>query len=130
VDVDKLAANSATNMYSAIGGGGDKQIAITNNTGVTAEYIVMAFVDAEDTGPTPTCGVHLYKGNTSGGTDVHLQTGKVDGPDTSPNVNTVKINTTVVGRTIMYDGQTRYFRAVGIGNIVNKLDLIVFQRHK
>lgn len=130
VDVDKLAPSAATDMFSALGGGGAKQIAVTNNTGGTAEYIVLAFIDAEDTSTSPSCGVQLYKGNSSGGTDVHLQTATEVGPDTSPSQNTVRINTTVVARTVMYDGQTRYFRAVPFGDNITKLDLIVFQRHR
>nr|WP_277620946.1 hypothetical protein [Pseudophaeobacter leonis] len=130
VETSKLGNQAATTAHSAIGGGGNKQIAIQNTTGVSIDLIILAFVRAQDTAAEPEAGCHIYKAISSGGKDTLLTTLSETGPDTSPAQNTVFLTGTAATITTLAAGVTRYIRATGIGDNVSQLDLIIFQRQK
>lgn len=130
VETGKLGNQAATAAYSAVGGGGNKQIAITNTTGVSIDLVILAFVRAQDTANEPTAGCRIYKATSSGGTSGLLTTLSETGPDTTPSQNTVFLTGTAAAITTINPGITRYIRAVGIGDNVSQLNLIIFQRQK
>lgn len=130
VETPKIANNAATAIRKATGGGGNKQIAITNNTGVTINLIVLAFFRTQDTATAPSAGCRIYAATSSGGTDGLLATLTETGPDTSPSQNTVVATGTVAGSTNISNGSTKYIRAVGFGDSKSQVDLLVFQRQK
>lgn len=130
VETGKLGNQAATATHSAIGGGGNKQIAVQNTTGVPIDLVILAFVRAQDTSVQPTAGCHIFKTISSGGTDALLTTLSETGPETSPAENTVFLTGTAATITTIGAGLTRYIRAVGIGDNVSQLNLIIFQRQK
>lgn len=130
VETGKIANNAATAIRKATGGGGDKQIAITNNTGVTMNLLVLAFFRTQDTATTPSAGCRIYAATSSGGTNGLLATMTETGPDTSPSQNTVVATGTVAGSANISNGSTKYIRAVGFGDNKSQVDLLVFQRQK
>lgn len=130
VETGQLGNQAATAAYSAVGGGGNKQIAITNSTGVSIDLVILAFVRAQDTANEPTAGCRIYKATSSGGTSGLLTTLSETGPDTTPSQNTVFLTGTAAAITTINPGITRYIRAVGIGDNVSQLNLIIFQRQK
>ena len=131
----KIADNAVSIIRSSVGGSGDKTIAIVNNTGVEVELLVMAVVQAFDSGfsgggdpVTIQAGIKLRKLTSSGQT-----TGTVIGSfykeetfiDQSKSIG---INGTAVATTTVANGTTRWIKSDGYNATQN--DLIIFQRQK
>ena len=132
----KIADNAVSIMRSSVGGSGDKTIAIVNNTGVDVDLLVMAVVQASDSGQSPDganpvtieAGVKLRKLTSSGqttGTVIGSLYKTVTFADTT---RSIEINGTAVGTTTVANGTTRWIKSDGYNATQN--DLIIFQRQK
>lgn len=132
----KIADNAVSIMRSSVGGAGDKTIAIVNNTGVDVDLLVMAVVQASDSGQSPDganpvtieAGVKIRKLTSSGQT-----TGTVIGSlyktETFSNTErSIEINGTAVATTTVANGTTRWIKSDGYNATQN--DIIIFQRQK
>ena len=132
----KIADNAVSIMRSSVGGSGDKTIAIVNNTGVDVDLLVMAVVQASDSGQSPDganpvtieAGVKLRKLTSSGQT-----TGTVIGSlykteTFAATTRSIEINGTAVATTTVANGTTRWIKSDGYNATQN--DLIIFQRQK
>lgn len=125
VVTDKVAENAISRFYSAFGGSSNKQIAVTNNTGVQVDLLIIAFIRGEHSAiENSTVNVRLYKETVSGGLSNEI--GRMEELSTAGGL--VKLTGTAIATTTQSNGITRYYRAVGTN--CSQIDLVVFQRQK